>query len=516
VVSFLAALHKREAVRLGKRTVKSVIALYLIVILLGFNTISCSNRQDYDSANERINADEFFLDTYEDTGYLFDRNEEYISVLSEFDSGEVDFYSDEFILVLEDFIYDEYSEYIDGVYVSVLSPEEYNEALLVFDSGQQLNINKIIKNVAIGAGSIIVTSILLPALAPGLVPRMAIIITNIVRDAFIGAAFDAGLTGVVEYIKSGDTKSALYGAMEGGAEGFMWGAIVSSAVHSFAEIRLLKQSQQLDERLVSFSDNTDDIQSVKKNNNSIHQKTSNSTTAGVAGKVPQDADDVLEIILDNGKRPKGYTKWGKRWINRESRLPTHDVNDNLITYKEYDVHPLPFGSRGRERIVIGSNGTYYYTSDHYTSFTQIYSKSQKSYNGGYYGGLRTEIKASGQQNWSKEVHHMPSNASYPAEINKTAKPELGERGKEFNSNSGPAIIMDYDDHIKTASHTQTPGYLEYQQKQRELMREGKPEEAFQMDSDDIRKLFGNKYDYAIARARDHMRWLRELGYWDLN
>ena len=41
-------------------------------------------------------------------------------------------------------------------------------------------------------------------------------------------------------------------------------------------------------------------------------------------------------------------------------------------YKEYDVHPYQKGvRRGMERIVIGEDGSIWYTQDHYQTFIRI-------------------------------------------------------------------------------------------------------------------------------------------------
>lgn len=43
-----------------------------------------------------------------------------------------------------------------------------------------------------------------------------------------------------------------------------------------------------------------------------------------------------------------------------------------VNYKEYDVNPFVKGqSRGTERIVIGDDGSVWYTNDHYHTFTEI-------------------------------------------------------------------------------------------------------------------------------------------------
>ncbi|WP_367865356.1 ribonuclease domain-containing protein [Pedobacter sp. WC2423] len=43
-----------------------------------------------------------------------------------------------------------------------------------------------------------------------------------------------------------------------------------------------------------------------------------------------------------------------------------------VAYKEYDVNPKVKGqNRGAERIIIGADGTRYYTGDHYKTFTKF-------------------------------------------------------------------------------------------------------------------------------------------------
>ena len=38
-----------------------------------------------------------------------------------------------------------------------------------------------------------------------------------------------------------------------------------------------------------------------------------------------------------------------------------------VTYREFDVGPRPPGARGRERLIIGSDGSAWFTFDHYRS-----------------------------------------------------------------------------------------------------------------------------------------------------
>lgn len=67
------------------------------------------------------------------------------------------------------------------------------------------------------------------------------------------------------------------------------------------------------------------------------------------------------------------TSAGKKYKNRDGLLPGVDENGNAITYKRYDVNNLPEGASSRDghRFVRGSDGSVYYTSDHYKTFTKL-------------------------------------------------------------------------------------------------------------------------------------------------
>ena len=66
------------------------------------------------------------------------------------------------------------------------------------------------------------------------------------------------------------------------------------------------------------------------------------------------------------------TKAGGVFKNRDRKLPTMDKNGNAITYKEFDGNnKMPNSNRDRERFIRGSDGSTYYTNDHYDSFVKI-------------------------------------------------------------------------------------------------------------------------------------------------
>jgi guanyl-specific ribonuclease Sa len=97
---------------------------------------------------------------------------------------------------------------------------------------------------------------------------------------------------------------------------------------------------------------------------------------GGGGGIPAKAQTVLaQIQANNGAAPQGYAGGGTFANDGRQNgqvLPKTDASGNPITYKEYDVNPLmPGVNRGKERIVIGSDGKAYYTNDHYKTFTQM-------------------------------------------------------------------------------------------------------------------------------------------------
>ncbi|MBB6499407.1 ribonuclease domain-containing protein [Pedobacter cryoconitis] len=97
--------------------------------------------------------------------------------------------------------------------------------------------------------------------------------------------------------------------------------------------------------------------------NLLPKQTATATKQAVT--VPQKAYTVAEYVAQNGRPPKGYVG-GTVFQNREGLLPQG------VNYKEYDVNPKVSGqNRGTERIILGDDGSRYYTNDHYQSFTQF-------------------------------------------------------------------------------------------------------------------------------------------------
>ncbi|MFH7243316.1 MAG: DUF4157 domain-containing protein [Spirulina sp.] len=68
----------------------------------------------------------------------------------------------------------------------------------------------------------------------------------------------------------------------------------------------------------------------------------------------------------------GNRAYGTNTQPPDMLLPQQTTTKQAITYTEYDIKPYhPGQNRGGERFVKGSDGRYYYTSDHYKTFKQF-------------------------------------------------------------------------------------------------------------------------------------------------
>jgi len=81
----------------------------------------------------------------------------------------------------------------------------------------------------------------------------------------------------------------------------------------------------------------------------------------------------------------------------------------------------------------------------------------------------------------------------------------------LHENVGPAIQMDPMDHGDTASYGSGRFAKDYRATQSELINSGRFMEAVMMDVADIKSLFGNKYDEAIAQMLRYAECLKRNG-----
>jgi ribonuclease T1 len=82
-------------------------------------------------------------------------------------------------------------------------------------------------------------------------------------------------------------------------------------------------------------------------------------------ELPEAARETLRLIRRGGPFP--YERDGAVFGNFEKLLPAKERG----YYREYTVKTPGVKSRGARRIVAGRGGEFYYTSDHYQSFTRV-------------------------------------------------------------------------------------------------------------------------------------------------
>ncbi len=84
-----------------------------------------------------------------------------------------------------------------------------------------------------------------------------------------------------------------------------------------------------------------------------------------AADLPAEARDTLALIDQGGPYP--YDQDDETFRNDEELLPEHPEG----YYREYTVETPGAEDRGARRIVAGSGGEFYWTDDHYSSFSRI-------------------------------------------------------------------------------------------------------------------------------------------------
>lgn len=87
------------------------------------------------------------------------------------------------------------------------------------------------------------------------------------------------------------------------------------------------------------------------------------------------AEDIAQRAFDGSAPPAGVRPNGRTFRN-DGRgggqvLPQQGPDGSSISYREWDVNPPGPSGRDAVRVVTGSDGSAWYTSDHYNTFTRI-------------------------------------------------------------------------------------------------------------------------------------------------
>jgi len=114
----------------------------------------------------------------------------------------------------------------------------------------------------------------------------------------------------------------------------------------------------------------------------------------------------------------------------------------------------------------------------------------KKYDGGSYYSLYKKTKG----NNDVQIHHTPADSISP-----------------LSTNKGPCVIMDKNDHAKTASYKGGTSARLYRDKQKELIQQGHFLSAEILDFSNLIELFGDKYTKAMLEKLEYDKQLYTRG-----
>lgn len=127
---------------------------------------------------------------------------------------------------------------IESVELDYKSNGSYFDGEVLYDLVEdRFDANAFISKYAIGTG-VIVICVVMTVMVSGAPKPIVCFITG-ARDMSIkmatkGAAFGGAINAIKEYIRTGEFEDALYGLLEGSADGYMWGAIFGAITGGFS------------------------------------------------------------------------------------------------------------------------------------------------------------------------------------------------------------------------------------------------------------------------------------------
>ena len=215
---------------------------------------------------------------------------------------------------------------------------------------------------------------------------------------FVGAVVQGIIGGIISGLLSFFSGGSFWeGFGEGFADGFMWGAIfsmigsaISAIRHAIKGLNVFDDVANIADDIVGTADDAanvvddaagvvDDAAGAADDAAGVADDAANITNQRYAdpnipddlSSVPDEAWDVLDHLdTHNGSPPNGY-KGGKPYDNIPKNAECQKLPEG-ISYKEYDIAPKQKGvPRNDKRIVMGSDGSVWYSSDHYKTFIRI-------------------------------------------------------------------------------------------------------------------------------------------------
>lgn len=220
-----------------------------------------------------------------------------------------------------------------------------------------------------------------------------------------------------------------------------------------------------------------------------------------------DVRDVRKDITENYKDIKPEKEMSVKELNDAVKEEFDKVSNETVAWDSVDDSEKKLLSDEEKQNIKEDTEANKYSNefDAGKETTEYTEKGLKEYNtgdriefeykgGGSYKELKNVETDEDGHISPKEKHHVPADSA-----------------SELDRDDGPCILMDVKDHRQTASWGNSKEAREYRAKQKELIDEGKFREALQMDIDDIREKFGDKYDDAISEMKQYVDKLESEG-----
>ena len=323
-----------------RKIVHEVITSVLVIILLLGNTLFCY--ADNDTSIDEIIYSEDTTIYAEDTTIYADNMVIYAEEMTIY-AEDLNFYIEELTYYAGDMIYYQFGEYVDDIYIVALQTQEYidqNTVIIDPETGKRLNIGSILAK--LGAGITVIIACVTITVATGGAGGAAILAIALpyVQVASASAAFGAAINGSINFVTSGGSgEKFLEGAIEGAADGFMWGAVFSPGAMKLAKLQIGKVSQA--GRRVSQI----------KNFSELTRRTIATTSGNISNAMH--AITEIELVRKYGNLGKQlvddisyYTGYGHEVINHALRLTNNDpvIRDRIARISRLlKDHPLPNG-----------------------------------------------------------------------------------------------------------------------------------------------------------------------------
>ncbi|MCX5309257.1 DUF6531 domain-containing protein [Streptomyces sp. NBC_00160] len=202
------------------------------------------------------------------------------------------------------------------------------------------------------------------------------------------------------------------------------------------------------------------------------------------------------------------TVWGATTWNRNAaaytplRLPgQYDDAETGLYYnlhRHYDPQTARYASPDPLGLGAAANPVAFVVNPYRWSDPEGLIAKGCTEHGGWYSGLSpANLKnedGTRRTETNMEVNHIPAKNAYA---------HLDEPGFKTNKDGGgagmgPAIRMEYDDHRGVTSTGSSAESIKWRADQRALIDAGRWDLAMKMDIDEIRELYGDKYDTHIA------------------